>query len=78
MAGVHNSVIENAKVLKDTLIKAGISLLSETDSEIAISYIAYLAEKQSLTQALLHAQNTLVGSYAIALLSKDNEKKFRH
>jgi glucosamine--fructose-6-phosphate aminotransferase (isomerizing) len=75
LAGVHNGIIENAKVLKDTLIKAGISLLSETDSEIAISYIAYLAEKQSLTQALLHAQNTLVGSYAIALLSKDDPEK---
>ena len=68
LVGVHNGIIENSQALKQTLIKHGIDPVSETDSEIAISYIALLMKKMSLMAALKTAQEDMSGSFAIALL----------
>tara|TARA_Y200000002_G_scaffold102827_1_gene83491 strand:+ start:620 stop:2347 length:1728 start_codon:yes stop_codon:yes gene_type:complete len=73
LVGVHNGIIENAALLKDTLLENKIPIYSETDSEIAISYIAYLSQEKGLLTALKLAHLHIIGSYAIALL--DNKTK---
>ena len=70
LIGVHNGIIENSQAIQDKLVQKGIYPLSETDSEIAISYIALLSKDRSLLEALKEAQKDLKGSFAIALLSQ--------
>lgn len=72
LIGVHNGIIENSQIIKSRLQKHNIYPISETDSEIAISYIAMLMKKLPLLNALKDAQEHLKGSFAIALLSQQN------
>ena len=71
---VHNGIIENYLVLKNTLQQEGHSFQTETDTEV----IAHLIEKyyeNSLEEAVQKALGKLEGDFAIAVVSiKDPEK----
>ncbi|MDD5353878.1 MAG: glutamine--fructose-6-phosphate transaminase (isomerizing), partial [bacterium] len=66
---VHNGIIENYHLLKKQLIQEGHSFKSETDTEV----VAHLLEKHfkgDLHKALQDTLLELVGSYALAIISK--------
>jgi len=72
---VHNGIIENYLELKKMLIKEGHKFRSDTDTEV----IAYLIEEfyeSNLLEAVQKATNMLEGSYAIAVMSKDQKNRF--
>jgi len=74
IAVVHNGVIENYRALRSTLQKQGAVFRSETDSEI----IAHLIEKYykgNLEEATRKAVTKLKGSYAIAVMCRDEQDK---
>ncbi len=67
---VHNGIIENYLDHKDSLVKQGRKLLSETDSEIVAHLLDIEVEKGKTTfQALLSVLPNLRGSYALVILN---------
>jgi glutamine---fructose-6-phosphate transaminase (isomerizing) len=69
-AVVHNGIIANYKALRETLMRAGHTFQSETDTEI----IAHLMEQAfadcgDVERAFVGALNALEGSYALAMIS---------
>ncbi len=77
IAVVHNGIIENYMELKDKLKQKGHSFRSDTDSEV----IAHLIEQYlkdgaaTLEQAILCALMDLKGTYAIAVIHKNEPEK---
>lgn len=76
IALVHNGIIENYRELKTQLEKEGHIFTSETDTEI----LAHLIEKymeigNGLEVATRLATKDIKGSYAIAVISKDEPDK---
>lgn len=72
---VHNGIIENYTELKHRLPSSyESSIKSETDSEILLHYIEnlYLTEQNSLFNTVLHALKEVEGSYAIAIMDREN------
>lgn len=69
IAVVHNGIIENYKVLKQTLIKKGYKFNSETDTEVIVHLIEEYRKKYNLEKAILISLKKLKGSFAIAVLS---------
>lgn len=70
IAVVHNGIIENYLELKKSLIKDGHKFLSETDTE-TISHLIEKFYKGDLEEAVLKTVRLLKGSYAIAVIHKD-------
>lgn len=75
---IHNGIIENHQELKIALEKKGHTFRSETDTEV----IAHLLEDQSskpkvqkLEQLVLRVLPMLRGTYALAILAKDEPDK---
>ena len=71
---VHNGIIENYKILKEKLIKAGHKFKSETDTEV----IVHLVEDNfngNLEDAVFAALKQVKGAYAIAVICKDDPEK---
>lgn len=70
---VHNGVIENYAEIKDTYLD-GVTLIGETDTEIAVQLVNVLAEKEGLPakEAFKKALTLIKGSYAFALMEKSN------
>ncbi len=74
IAVVHNGIIENYLELKSELKKNGHKFVSETDTEV----IVHLIEKfysGDITEAVRKAIRFLHGSYAIAVIHKDEPSK---
>ena len=72
---VHNGIIENAKELKEKLEKEGTNFYSQTDTEVACALINYYFKKEKDTKkAINKAIKELKGSYALAILNKDENK----
>lgn len=74
IALVHNGIIENYANLRKQLILEGHDFVSETDTEV----IAHLVEKfytESLEEAVRKALTCIEGSFAIAVISKDEPDK---
>ncbi len=72
---IHNGIIENYLELKAMLMKKGKNFITETDTEV----IAYLIEEfyeGDLLKAVQKVISLLEGSYAIAVLSKDEKDHF--
>lgn len=74
VAIVHNGIIENYRALKEELLVAGHSFVSDTDSEV----IAHLIEEslagpaqKNLLEAVCIATSRLEGSWALAVLCAD-------
>lgn len=68
---VHNGVIENYQLLKDTYLK-DITLQGETDTEIVVSLIEHFMVKDNLSTkaAFIKALSLIHGSYAFALIDE--------
>jgi len=72
LAIIHNGIIENYAVLKESLKKHGYTFSSETDTEVLVQLIEYIkkSNKVDLTTAVQLALNQVVGAYAIAIIEK--------
>jgi len=74
IAVVHNGIIENYLELKEELKKEGHKFVSETDTEVIAHMIERLYEGD-IAEAVRKAVKFLHGSYAIAVLHKDEPQK---
>ena len=72
---VHNGIIENAKELKDELISEGVKFNSSTDTEVIAALIDYYYESD-MKEAINKAIKRLKGSYALAIISEDENKLY--
>ena len=70
---VHNGIIENFADLKNFLQEKGYSFYSDTDTEVAVNLIEYFyMREKNVLKALLSVQRELKGSYAFAIMFKDD------
>lgn len=72
MALIHNGIIENYSVLKESLIREGYSFQSNTDTEVLVQLIEFIRKSTGLglLEALQSALNQVIGAYAIVILDK--------
>lgn len=71
---VHNGVIENYELLKRQYLK-DVSLKSDTDTEVIVQLMDLLVnEGLNVEEAFRKTLTLLEGSYALALLDKQNDK----
>ncbi|WP_410645523.1 glutamine--fructose-6-phosphate transaminase (isomerizing) [Amycolatopsis sp. lyj-346] len=63
---VHNGIIDNADSLRAQLADAGVTLTSETDTEVLAHLIAR-ANAETLEDAVVEAVSRITGTYAIAV-----------
>lgn len=73
LALIHNGIIENYDALKKELMSRGYVFVSETDTEVLVHLIDDIKknEKVNTAEAVRIALNSVVGAYAIVVLSKD-------
>ncbi|MCX8482908.1 MAG: glutamine--fructose-6-phosphate transaminase (isomerizing), partial [Crocinitomicaceae bacterium] len=73
IALIHNGIIENYDSIKEELISRGYVFKSETDTEVLVHLIDDIQkhEKVDLVEAVRLALQSVVGAYAIVVLSKD-------
>lgn len=73
VAIVHNGILENVTALRADLEAAGVTLRSDTDTEVAAHLIhrELCAGAPSLFEAVRRALRRVEGSYAIAAVSRD-------
>ncbi len=71
---IHNGIIENYAEIKAKLSENGVHFESDTDTEVLIQLIEYIANRKhlSLLEAVQVALFQVIGAYAIALLDKNN------
>ncbi len=71
---IHNGIIENYDSLREELISRGYKFQSETDTEVLVHLIDDIQknEKVSIAEAVRLALHSVVGAYAIVVLSEDN------
>jgi glucosamine--fructose-6-phosphate aminotransferase (isomerizing) len=76
IAVVHNGIIENHEEQCIRLKKLGYKFESETDTEVIAHLIHYYYQsKQNLLKATQLATKDLLGAYAIAVISVDNNNE---
>lgn len=71
---VHNGIVENYAALRDELLQQGHTFRSETDTEVLSHLIErsyFGAAHHDLAQAVRLALREVIGSYAIAVVSKE-------
>ncbi|MFC0516442.1 glutamine--fructose-6-phosphate transaminase (isomerizing) [Mucilaginibacter angelicae] len=70
---IHNGIIENYGVIKETLIAKGHVFKSDTDTEVLIHLIEDIqkATGLDLKDAVRVALNKVIGAYAIVIMSAD-------
>ncbi len=68
---VHNGIIDNADALRAQLADAGVTLTSETDSEVLAHLIAR-SGAGTLEDAVVEAVSRITGTYAIAVTDSEN------
>jgi glutamine---fructose-6-phosphate transaminase (isomerizing) len=74
IALIHNGIIENYDSLRAELSKRGYVFQSETDTEVLVHLIddVQKQEKVELSEAVRLALTSVVGAYAIVVISKEN------
>lgn len=74
IALIHNGIIENYAVLKQSLIEKGIEFKSNTDTEVLVQLIDYIKTNKDvdLLTAVRTALRMVIGAYAIAIIDKNN------
>ena len=69
IAVVHNGIIENAEQLRDQLTAAGVTLVSDTDTEALAHLIAAeMTDGNALEDAVLRALSRVEGTYGLLVL----------
>jgi len=76
IALVHNGIIENYKHLKEFLITAGQTFLSDTDTEVLVQLIDYFYKRSEHTEqgffsSIQQALKQVEGTYGIAVIHQD-------
>lgn len=71
---VHNGIIENYIKLRDDLISEGYHFESNTDSEV-ITHLLHYNHDGNIIETILKTINQLEGSYALAIICRDLDKK---
>ena len=74
IAIVHNGIIENYKEIQSKFLQDTV-LQSDTDSEILAHLINYYVKKNNFLDSVLLALKEVKGSYAIAVIDKNNPDK---
>ena len=71
---IHNGIIENYESIKKALCKRGHHFDSDTDTEVLVHLIEEIKtkEKTTLFESVRLALNEIVGAYAIAVISNEN------
>ena len=74
LALIHNGIIENYPVLKETLVREGYTFQSDTDTEVLVQWIEYMraTRKTDLFHAVQLALTQVIGAYAIAVIQQDD------
>ena len=72
---VHNGIIENAMELKEKLSSEGVTFNTETDTEVLTALINYYYDNDPVV-AIEKAIKDVRGSYALAIVFKDQDKLF--
>lgn len=72
---VHNGIIENAMELKEKLSSEGVTFNTETDTEVLTALIDYYYDSDPVV-AIEKAIKDVRGSYALAIVFKDQDKLF--
>ena len=73
LALIHNGIIENYQELSEGLAKQGVSLISETDSEVAAHMVAQAYQHTGdLTEALRSVANQLEGAFTLLVTHQDH------
>src|SRR3990167_1890804 len=76
IAVVHNGIIRNYQEIREKLTNIGTKFISETDTETIAQLIAhYLKSSKSILNAICNTVNELEGSYALAILFKEEPHK---
>ncbi len=70
---VHNGIIENSTILKKVLEKKGYKFKSQTDTEVITILLTENLKKNKLIIAIQKTLEKLHGSYALAILFKNNQ-----
>ncbi|NBH08432.1 glutamine--fructose-6-phosphate transaminase (isomerizing) [Amycolatopsis sp. SID8362] len=68
---VHNGIIDNADALRAQLADAGVTLTSETDTEVLAHLIAR-SNADTLEDAVVEAVSRITGTYAIAVTDSEH------
>jgi glucosamine--fructose-6-phosphate aminotransferase (isomerizing) len=70
---IHNGIIENYGVLKETLAAKGHTFKSDTDTEVLIHLVEDIQKETQLDllEAVRIALNKVIGAYAIVIMSAD-------
>jgi glucosamine--fructose-6-phosphate aminotransferase (isomerizing) len=70
---IHNGIIENYGIIKETLLNKGHVFKSDTDTEVLIHLIEDIQNETGLDlrEAVRVALNKVIGAYAIVIMSKD-------
>ncbi len=71
---IHNGIIENYSSLREELVSRGYVFKSETDTEVLVHLIDDIIKNEnvSLAEAVRLTLHSIVGAYAIVVLSEDN------
>jgi len=74
---VHNGIIENYDILKESLLKKGHVFKSDTDTEVLMHLIEEIKKQQNcdLFEAVRVALNEVIGAYAIVVINKNNSEE---
>jgi len=74
---IHNGIIENYASIKQELINKGYEFESETDTEVLVNFIESIQKERdcSLARAVRIALNSVVGAYAIVVMSEGNNNQ---
>jgi glucosamine--fructose-6-phosphate aminotransferase (isomerizing) len=77
IALIHNGIIENYALLKETLIGKGYTFHSDTDTEVLVNWIEEVQKQTgtAINEAVRIALTKVVGAYAIAVIDKKNPTK---
>ena len=71
---VHNGIIENYIELKEDLVKKGFRFISDTDTEV-VAHLLEDLDNGDLLSTVKEATKKLSGSYALAVMCKDDPEK---
>ena len=74
LALIHNGIIENYAILKESLSRKGYVFQSETDTEVLVQLIEYIktGNNTDIATAVQLALKQVIGAYAIAVIEKEN------